>query len=188
MIRPSVVGMTIHSAHPFLEPEEERDAGRRLRGRLGGAVVLLTAGGQDGLRDRTGLTVSSVMVAHGDPPHVLALVDPESELVGELEHTHRAVVQLLSWEHRALADAFAGVAPAPGGPFRMADWEQTDWGPRLVSASTWAGLVMHESPTQVGWSLLVNAVVGHLELGDPGGATEPLVHRRGRYQRPAAGS
>ena len=36
--------MTIHSEHPFLEPEAERDPVRRLRGRLGGAVTLWTAG------------------------------------------------------------------------------------------------------------------------------------------------
>ncbi|WP_246456190.1 hypothetical protein [Nocardioides mesophilus] len=36
--------MTIHSEHPFLEPEGSRDPVRRMRGRLGGAVALLTAG------------------------------------------------------------------------------------------------------------------------------------------------
>ena len=31
--------MTIHSEHPFLEPEEDRDPVRRLRGRIGGAAL-----------------------------------------------------------------------------------------------------------------------------------------------------
>jgi hypothetical protein len=35
----------------------------------------------------------------------------------------------------------------------------------------------------VGWSRLVEVVVEHIEIGDD---AEPLVHRRGRYQRPPA--
>ena len=43
----------------------------------------------------------------------------------------RAVVQLLSWADRDLAEGFAGTAPAPGGVFRQAEFVDTDWGPRL---------------------------------------------------------
>lgn len=171
--------MTIHSEHPFQEPEESRDPARRLRGRLGGVVGLLTAG--EGA-DRAGLTASSVLVGHGDPPHVLALVDPESTLLPAVVGTGYGVLHLLSWEHRDLADAFAGVAPAPGGPFRLGEWEQTRWGPVLGSASSWAGFRLVGEPTEIGWSLLLDGVVEEIRLGDPG---EPLVHRRGRYQRPA---
>ena len=119
--------MTIHSEHPFLDPEP--DPVRRWRGRLGGAVSLWTSGAGAG---RAGLTVSSLMVANGDPARLLGLVDPDSDLVEALESTGRALVQLLGWEHRGLADAFAGTAPAPGGLFRQAEFEQTPWGPRLV--------------------------------------------------------
>ena len=72
------------------------------------------------------------MVAHGEPAHVLALLDPDSDLAGALEATGAAVVQLLSWEDRGLAEAFAGTAPAPGGLFRQADFVDTEWGPRLA--------------------------------------------------------
>ena len=85
-----------------------------------------------------GLTVSSVMVAGGEPGRVLALVDPDSDLREVLGETGRAVVHLLEWEHRDLAEAFAGQLPSPGGPFRMGEWEQTEHGPRLVSAPSWA--------------------------------------------------
>ena len=87
-----------------------------------------------GADPRAGLTVSSVMVAGGEPGRVLALVDPDSDLRDVLGETGRAVVHLLEWEHRDLAEAFAGQLPSPGGPFRMGEWEQTDHGPRLVSA------------------------------------------------------
>ena len=49
-----VAPVTIHSEHPFLEPEADRDPVRRLRGRLGGAVTLWTTGdeGDRGRADR----------------------------------------------------------------------------------------------------------------------------------------
>jgi flavin reductase (DIM6/NTAB) family NADH-FMN oxidoreductase RutF len=170
--------VTIHSEHPFLEPESERDPVRRLRGRLGGAVTLWTSGADD---ERAGLTVSSLMVAGGEPGRVLALVDPDADLHDRLLATGRAVVHLLGWEHRALADAFAGTAPAPGGPFRMGEFEPTAWGPLLGGATTWAA-VSFESEAEVGWSALVTCVVDEVTIGDD---VPPLVHRRGRYQRPA---
>lgn len=166
--------MTIHSEHPFRDPVP--DAVRRLRGRLGGAVTLWT--GQD---DRpAGLTVTSVMVAAGEPPCAVALLDPDADLTEALTGTGRAVVQLLQWRHRGLAEMFAGVAPAPGGVFAQARFETTPWGPRLEDAASWAGVVLQDA-RQVGWSLLVTCALEHLEVGEE---DEPLLHRRGRYQRP----
>ena len=170
--------MTIHTGDPFADPPEQRDAVRRLRGRLGTTVSLWTAGD---LTVRAGLTVSSYVVAHGEPGHVLALVDPDSDLADRVRDTGRCVVQLLEWRHRALAEAFAGTSPAPGGPFRLAEWQDGPWGPVLTDASAWAGL--HVTATQeVGWSLLLDGVVERVQIGEE---VAPLVHRRGRYVRPA---
>ena len=171
--------MSIHSEHPFLEPDSERDPARRLRGRIGGAVTLWTTGSGS---SRSGLTVSSVMVGHGDPAHVLALVDPESDLATAVEATGTAVVQLLQWEHRDLADAFAGIAPAPGGVFKLGSWQDSDWGPVLDGVAAWAGVRLVGAPGEVGWSLLLDGVVEHVELLDE---SAPLTHRRGRYVRPS---
>jgi flavin reductase (DIM6/NTAB) family NADH-FMN oxidoreductase RutF len=171
--------VTIHSGHPFALPESERDPVRRLRGRIGGVVSLWTTGAGE---TRTGLTVSSLMVAAGDPGHVLALVDPDSGFAEEFLRNGVGVVQLLEWEHRQLAEAFAGQFPAPGGPFRLASWVDTAWGPRLATASTWAGVRLVDDGTrEVGWSELVDAVVEQVEIGPE---SAPLVHRRGRYQKP----
>jgi flavin reductase (DIM6/NTAB) family NADH-FMN oxidoreductase RutF len=161
--------LTIHSSHPFPTPD---DPVRRLRGRLGGVVSLWTAGS-------AGLTVSSLMLAAGEPARLLALVDPDSDLADALAETGTVVVQLLSWRHRELAEAFAGTSPAPGGPFRLASWEATGWGPRLADAGTWAGARV-ESTAAVGWSSLVTAVVEEIVVGED---HEPLFHRRGRYVR-----
>ncbi len=160
--------MTIHSEHPFRDADP--DPVRRLRGRLGGAVTLWTS------RD-AGLTVSSVMLANGSPAHVVALVDPDSDLAAALLDSGRAVLQLLEWRHRPLAEVFAETAPAPGGKFAQAEFADTDWGPRLTDAGTWAGLGLEDS-REVGWSLLVTCRVEHVEVADD---DDPLVHRRGRW-------
>lgn len=169
--------MTIHTTHPFLEPEGDRDPVRRLRGRMGATVSLWTAGSSD---DRAGLTVSSWLVARGEPGRVLGLLDPDADLTDVLLGTGRGVLQLLAWEDRGLADVFAGTAPAPGGPWRLAEWVDTDHGPRLAHATTWATLEV-ESDVEVGWSRLVTCVLADLTVGDDG---DPLVHRRGRYLPP----
>lgn len=163
--------MTIHSDHPFRMAD---DAARRLRGRLGGTVSLWTTGAGPA---RAGLTVSSLMVAPGQPAYVVGLLDPDSDLFDGLETTGRGVVQLLRWPHRDLADMFAGVTPAPGGPFRQAEFEETEWGPRLADATTWAGVSL-ESAVELGWSMQVSCRLDTVVLGDE---PEPLVHRRGRY-------
>ena len=164
--------MTIHTSHPFADPEP--DPARRLRGRLGGAVSLWTAGDEDG---RAGLTVSSLLLAGGEPARLLALVDPDSDLADVVERTGRAVVSLLSWPHRDLAEAFAGQAPAPGGPFRMADFEDTAYGPALVGATSRA-IVEVESSVEVGWSTLLTCTIVDLAIAED---DSPLLHRRGRY-------
>ena len=176
--------MTIHSEHPFADPDP--DPVRQFRGRLGGRVSLWTAGQTDGDEDgRAGLTVSSLMIAAGQPSQVLALLDPDSDLAAVLEETGRAVVQLLDWRHRDLADMFAGLTPAPGGAFSQTTWKQTDWGPVLKDVDVWAGVSLgtprFPRSTTVGWSWLVAGVVEELRVGDE---SDPLLHRRGRYLRP----
>ena len=166
--------MTIHSTHPFADPEP--DPVRRFRGRVGGTVSLWTSGVG---ADRAGLTVTSYLVGAGEQTRILALLDPDADLTETLLATGSGVVQLLSWEHRDLAEMFAGTAPAPGGMFSQAEFEQVQWGPRLATAATWAG-VRVEADVGVGWSRLVTTVVEELEVGAD---DEPLRHHRGRYAR-----
>lgn len=165
--------MTIHSEHPFAS--SNRDLGRQLRARLGSRVALVTSGVG---RARVGFTVTSLMVAGGEPWRVLVLLDPDSELAESLEVGSTAVVQLLGAQHRYLADGFAGLAPAPGGVFTLGEWTDEQWGPRLVDADTWVG-VQVESVREIGWSL---EFVLTVEAGAAGESPEPLHHVRGRYQ------
>jgi flavin reductase (DIM6/NTAB) family NADH-FMN oxidoreductase RutF len=173
--------MTIHGDHPFLPPETGRSPVRRLRGRFGGGVSVWTTGVG---RGRAGLTVSSMLVGDGDPGRVLGLLDPESELANALADTETFVVNILGWSDRGLADAFAGVAPAPGGVFTLGSWTDAEWGPVLDSALAWAGCrLVAEEMRAFGWSLLVEAIIEKVELREE--SDEPLLHRRGRYQRPS---
>lgn len=165
--------MTIHSSNPFAT---EPDPVRRFRGRIGGAVSLWTAGEGD---RRSGLTVSSFMVANGEPGRVLGLLDPDATLTEVLEETGRGVVQLLAWSDRRLADAFGGVAPAPGGPFTLGTWTQTAHGPALEERSR--ALVALESLREVGWSVLATATIEEITMVEDRHALE---HRRGHYRQP----
>lgn len=170
--------VSIHSdSNPFLPPDSERSPVRRLRGRLPSPVSLWTSAQGE---KRAGLTVSSVLVADGEPGFVVGLIDPLSDLWAVLRAARAGVVALLGEQHRRLADAFGYVAPAPGGPFRLADWVDTEWGPAPASVGTWAGCALvDDDPPTVGWSLQVQLRIEHVELGAD---DEPaLVHRRGRY-------
>ncbi|TWD80337.1 flavin reductase (DIM6/NTAB) family NADH-FMN oxidoreductase RutF [Kribbella amoyensis] len=169
--------MTIHGDHPFLPPESERSPVRRFRGRLPSPVSLWTT---QYAGKRAGLTVSSILVADGEPGAVVGLIDPDSDLWETLRQAKTAVVSLLDDRHRQFADAFGYVAPAPGGPFKLADWTDTEWGPAPVGVTTWAGCrLVTEDPAEVGWSLQVQLEIAHVELTAE--ERPSLAHRRGRY-------
>jgi flavin reductase (DIM6/NTAB) family NADH-FMN oxidoreductase RutF len=121
------------------------------------------------------------MVADGDPAEVIGLVDEESALADLLAETATVTVNLLGWAQRNLADAFAGVTPAPGGPFALAAWTETEWGPVLLNSLGWIGARLRPDPDHAGWGVLLRAVVERVEIqADP---TEDLLcYVRGRYR------
>lgn len=168
-------GIQIAVGDPFADPPGERDPGRRLRGRLTAPVTVWTAGTG---RAMTGCTVSSVLLAAGEPAHLLGLLSPDADLADTLEDTGRFVVHVLSLEHRALADGFAGLRPAPGGMFREQPYEQTPYGPELTGIANRARCRVSDVRT-VGWSLLVEAEVIDIVAGE---LDQPLLYSRGRYR------
>lgn len=173
--------MTIHDTDPFATPDDQRSAVRRLRGRLPAPVTVATAGGGAG---RAGLTVSSLLIADGEPGRVLAMLDEESALWTALSATGRLAVIQLGPADRQLADRFAGLLPAPGGLFAGGGWVDTDYGPvpeRLSDGEppTWAGCRLDDSQPY-GWGRLIRATIESITFGPNSGAT--LAHVRGRYQ------
>jgi flavin reductase (DIM6/NTAB) family NADH-FMN oxidoreductase RutF len=160
----------IYNSDPFATPESARSQVRRLRGRFAQTVTLWTAPGP------AGLTVSSCLVADGDPGRMLGLIDEESELLGAVSHSGVFAVSLLVPEDRQLADRFAGLMPAPGGLFRQGEsWVETGFGP--VLDRSWAGCRL-ESARPMGWSLLVEATIAEIHLTD---RSMSLLHYRGTY-------
>jgi 3-hydroxy-9,10-secoandrosta-1,3,5(10)-triene-9,17-dione monooxygenase reductase component len=166
-------GARIHVSDPFATPEAERSAVRRLRGRLASPVTLWTAPGP------AGLTVSSTVVADGDPGRVLGLIDAESELFDAMAVAGRFAMTPLGPDDQQLADRFAGLMPAPGGLFAGDGWTATDYGPLPAGAGTWAGCRV-DTTREYGWGMLVEATIETMELG---AALAPLLHFRGRYHR-----
>lgn len=165
--------MTIHSSHPFADPPSARDIVRAFRGRIASGVTLWTAAGE---RRPAGLTVTSVLVAPGTPPRLLALLDPLADLTDALLASGRAAVTVLDRAQLPLAEVFAGIAPAPGGAFSRGEFTPTEWGPVPAGSPTWAGVRL-EATAEVGWSLLVTCELERVETGEGG----PLVHYRGQY-------
>jgi 3-hydroxy-9,10-secoandrosta-1,3,5(10)-triene-9,17-dione monooxygenase reductase component len=169
-------GGRIHGTDPYAEPAGQRRDSRRFRGRLAATVTLWTAGVG---RQRAGLTVASAMLADGEPPRLLGLIDPLSDLADALADTGRFTVQLLAYGQQRLAERFSGQLPAPGGVFAQDDWADTDWGPVVAGTPGWAGCRLDAS-TEFAWSLRIEATVEHLVLA----ADAPVLgHYRGRYQR-----
>lgn len=168
-------GGQIHHTDPFATPHAERSPVRRFRGRLPAAVTLWTAPGP------AGLTVSSTLVADGDPARLLGLIDEESELWAAASAAGRFAVAPLAPKHRQLADRFAGLFPAPGGLFADGGWTETPYGPVPADADGWAGCRLDGS-REFGWALLIEATIETVEfVGEAG----PLVHYRGRYREVA---
>jgi flavin reductase (DIM6/NTAB) family NADH-FMN oxidoreductase RutF len=170
--------VTIHHSHPFSVGEQDRNPLRRFRGRMASPVSIwaATANGT-----RAGWTLSSFLVADGDPAEAIGLIDEESPLADVLADTATLTINLLGWKQRALADAFAGVAPAPGGPFGHAAWQNSDWGPVLEGSLGWIGARLKPDPDHAGWGLLLRAVVEKVEIqSDP--TDDVLCYVRGRYR------
>lgn len=164
-------GAQIHHTDPFAVPAGQRSPVRQFRGRLAAPVTLWTAPGP------AGLTVSSTLVADGDPGRLLGLIDAESDLWAAVEESGRFAVAPLGPAHRQLADRFAGLFPSPGGLFAIDTWTETPYGPVPVGGGGWAGCRL-DGAREYGWSLLVEATIEQVELAEDSG---PLLHHRGRY-------
>lgn len=171
-VTPDAPGGRIHSSDPFATPEREKSPIRRFRGRLAAPVTLWTAPGP------AGLTVSSTLVADGDPGRILGLIDDESDLWDAVRAAERFAVVPLTPADRQLGDRFAGLMPAPGGLFAAGEWAETPYGPVPAGATAWAGCRLAVS-RPCGWSLLVEAVIETVEFGP---AAAPLIHYRGDYR------
>lgn len=165
-----------HDEDPFRAPLDKRTPARRLRGRLVAPVTIWTAGAEG---ERTGLTVSSMMLAEGEPSLVLGLINDTTNLWEQIVATERFVVHVLRDGDHILAERFAGLRPSPGGLFQGLGVIDSSFGPLLEKLETRAHCSF-TGASQEGFHQLVRGRIERLELADPSGA---LAHYRGRYRR-----
>ncbi|HWC31792.1 MAG TPA: flavin reductase family protein, partial [Actinomycetota bacterium] len=164
----------IHYEDPFATPVEKREPWRRLRGRLASPVTLWTSGSREA---RTGLTISSVVVADGQPPSVLGLMKDTSDLFASIQESGRFVVHVVERDDRALADRFAGLRPSPGGLFAGEEVEDSEWVPVLTRLVNRA-YCRFVSERAAGYQRLVEGTIEQIDLDE---LESPLVLFRGRY-------
>jgi 3-hydroxy-9,10-secoandrosta-1,3,5(10)-triene-9,17-dione monooxygenase reductase component len=165
----------VGSQPPFAVPSERRDPARRLRGRLVAPVTVWTAGRLPG---GAGLTVSSVLVAEGQPARLLGLIDPTSAFWEAAQQTGAFVVQVLGVGDRVLAERFSQVRPPIRGPFDGLQVAESPWGPVLGGSRPRAACRLAGS-TPLGYAELVEGVIEQLELAD---LEDPLAYLHGRYR------
>ncbi len=165
----------VHDDHPFETPADQRDPARRFRGRLAAPVTVVTSGDAD---RRTGLTVSSLAIAEGDPSRVYFLLGSTTDLFYGVEETGKFIVHILEAGDHAIADVFAGLRPSPGGRFAGLDVEQSEWGPVLTDVKTRA-FCTYEGGDEETFFIVAEGVIDKLELSD---IEDPLVYFRGRYR------
>jgi 3-hydroxy-9,10-secoandrosta-1,3,5(10)-triene-9,17-dione monooxygenase reductase component len=164
----------IHSDNPFVDDPDSRDPVRRFRGRLSAPVTIVTAGGE---ADRTGLTVSSLVIVEGEPGRVEVVVGPTTDLWDAAAGTGRFVIHVCTDEDRALTEVFAGLRPSPGGIFAGLEVNQSDWGP-VIDRLTNRAYCTFEDRREVGYSGLISGTIDRVEVAD---LNRPLTYFRGRF-------
>jgi len=167
--------LRIGGQHPFATPPEGRDPARRFRGRLVAPVTVWTAGRQPA---GAGLTVSSMLVAEGQPARLLGLIDPTSAFFEAMQESRAFVVHVLAAGDRALAERFAEVRPPIRGPFDGLEVAESPWGPVLGASRPRAACRLARS-TPAGYGELVEGVIEQLELPD---LEDPLAYLHGSYR------
>jgi len=172
-----LVSGTIHDEHPFLDPEGQRHPIRRFRGRLSAPVTIVTSGNP---QDHTGLTVSSLMVAEGEPARIHFVLGDQSYLWDRIQQYGAFVVHILESDHHQMSSRFAGAAPSPGGPFVGIDVVASDHGPVITAIPTRAYCRFETSRPGDGDYVIVDAVIESVEVHD---LTDPLQWFRGSYRK-----
>jgi 3-hydroxy-9,10-secoandrosta-1,3,5(10)-triene-9,17-dione monooxygenase reductase component len=161
--------------NPFATPSDKRTPARRLRGRLAAPVTIWTAGAPE---QRTGLTMSSVLFAEGEPSFVIGLLNDTTDLWDAIEATGKFVVHLLPEGERVLAERFAGQRPSPGGLFVDLDVDTTEYGP-LLKAFPNRVFCSFTDVRESGYQQIVRGEIRQIELGE---LEDPLLHFRGNYR------
>ena len=173
----------VGTGNPFATPPERRDQARRLRGRLVAPVTVWTAGSPPGA---AGLTVASVLVAEGEPPRLLGLLDPTTQLWEQLTATGAFVVHVLGLADQRLGERFSERRAPVQGMFDGLEVTSSPWGPLLAGTRPLAACRL-ETTRPLGRAELVEGIIERTELPAPG---DPLAWYHGEWRalgEPGAG-
>jgi flavin reductase (DIM6/NTAB) family NADH-FMN oxidoreductase RutF len=143
---------------------------------LAAPVTVVTAG-QPG--NQAALTVSSLMVAEGEPSSVIALIGTNTDLWEAIEASRRFIVHILGSSRREDADAFAGIRPRPGGVFAGVAVEHSDWGPVLTDSANRVFCSLASS-IELPFHHLVEGEIEKVEVSD---LDDPAIYFRGDYRK-----
>jgi flavin reductase (DIM6/NTAB) family NADH-FMN oxidoreductase RutF len=172
---------SLRFGNPWADPPSERDPVRQARARLPAPVTVWTAGQAEWV----GLTVSSLLLAQGEPGQLVGLIGPDTDVAETIAETGLFVVHLLTDrpEHRRLAQHFAGTLRADPDLLRV---EASDHGPRLLCVPDQLACRLH-SRHPCGWSELVEASIDDVQWANGTHASRPaLLWYRGGFRRWAA--
>jgi flavin reductase (DIM6/NTAB) family NADH-FMN oxidoreductase RutF len=170
---------SLRYGNPWADPPSERDPVRQVRARLPAPVTVWTAGSE---QEWAGLTVSSLMLAQGEPGRLLGLIGPDTDLAETMARTGLFVVHLLADrpEHRRLAQHFAGTLSADPEHLQVVPSEH---GPRLNDAPDQLACRL-ESHRPCGWSELVEASIEEVRWATTPPPSRPgLLWYRGGFRR-----
>lgn len=162
---------------PFAVPKEAQDPVRRFRGRLPAPVTVWTTYGHDA-RSPVGITVSSLLVAEGEPASVVGLVGDLTDFWEAAKRSRRMVVHILNDDQADLAEKFA--LRYPGDPFATVDHATSEYGPLLAGLEDRL-MCKVDSYMPVGFGVLVKSTIERVDLTE--NPPSPLVHLRGAYRR-----
>jgi flavin reductase (DIM6/NTAB) family NADH-FMN oxidoreductase RutF len=124
------------------------------------------------------MTVSSLLVAEGDPAEVLGLLDPLSELFDRLVERGSFVVHVLEAADQRLAGMFAGAYPVD--PISEVDTVDGEFGPVIRGLRHTLGCRLGGSE-ELGFQMLVRGRIEAVEIVANVG--QPLVRYQGRYRK-----
>jgi flavin reductase (DIM6/NTAB) family NADH-FMN oxidoreductase RutF len=118
------------------------------------------------------------MVADGDPPLVLGLINDTTDLFESIVANKAFVVHVADTGHQRYSEAFAGLRPSPGGLFVSLDVDDGPYGP-VISDLRVRAYCRLDGVTRAGSHRIVAGRIEQADLGEP---DAPLVRFRGRYR------
>ncbi|KKX27146.1 flavin reductase [Rhizobium sp. LC145] len=143
---------------------------------VAGTVSVVTAGGED---DRTGATVTSATALSVEPPTMIVNINRSSSTWPVIERHRHFCVNILTAEHQAVADRFAGKGGVKGKErYASAEWTTLATGaPALIGSLAAIDCDVEEIIERHSHAIIIGRVIA---ISLRGGS--PLIYSHGQYR------